>query len=179
MFQKKIERLLAEMEKYSESHDTAWSIPRDEARFLHLMALLAKPKAMLEVGTSTGYSTIWLGLAAKKFGGKIVTIEYDPEKVRIARGNFKKAGMGKTITILEGDANEILPKLRGKVDFAFLDGVKEEYLRHFKWILPCLRRGGIVAADNAGDFAGQMGDYLAFARGNKKLVSTFIPIGNG
>lgn len=167
------------MEEHSERSANAWSIPREEARLLHLLLLAQKPKTILEIGTSTGYSTVWFALAARECGGKVFTIEYDPKKVEIARKNFTDAGVAKTITILEGDANKILTKWKKPIDFAFLDGVKAEYLRHFKWIFPHMGSGGIIAADNAGDFSEEMKGYLKHVRGNADLFSTFVPIGNG
>src|SRR3989344_5118119 len=188
MLSPKIAHILGEMESYSASHANAWSIPREEAQFLHALLKSLRPKTILEIGTSTGYSTIWFALAARAFGGKVFTIEHDPAKIKIAKENFRKAGAGKTIRILGGDANKILGN-RGKlkiggrrgamIDFIFLDGVKSEYLQQFKWVHPHLRRGGVVAADNAGDFAAQMKDYLKFVRTNKKLHTVFVPIGNG
>ncbi len=179
MFENQIEELLKKMEEYSGSHENAWSIPKREAEFIYLFLRAYKPNRILEVGTSTGYSTIYFALAVKEIGGIVDTIEMDPEKIKIAKENFKVANLEEIISILEGDANRILNELKERYDFAFLDGEKKEYLSHFKMIKPKLGKNAIVMADNAGDLAEEMKDYLEFVRNTDGLLSVFVPIGNG
>lgn len=179
MFSKKIIKLLYDLEEYKKTHKDAWNIPRDEAQFLYLFILAMRPKTILEVGTSTGYSTIWFALAAKEYGGKVLTLEYDPKKIEFANENFKKAGLEKTIRLIPGDANKTIKTISRKIDFVFLDSIKEEYLKQYKLIFPKLNKGGIIAADNAGDLADKMQDYLNYVRKSKDAFSVFNPIGNG
>ena len=173
------ENTLKKMEEYSRSNSGVHSIPREEGEFFYIIVCLFKPRKILELGTSIGYSTTWLGLAAKEYGGKIKTVEINPDKVAIARKNFDEAGLSKTITVIEGDINKELEKMRGKFDFVFLDSEKKEYLKHFRMLFPHLRKGGLVAADNAGTHELQMRDYLWHVRNSKGLASVFVPIGNG
>ncbi len=179
LFSKRIESLLWEMEKYSRAHKKVWSIPADEARFLYLITALKKPKSILEVGTSIGYSTIWLGLGAREFGGRITTLENDPKKIRMARENFRRAGLARAITVIPGDASSTLRTLGGKYDLVFLDAIKQEYRKYLDLIYPRLARDAVVLADNAGDLGHLMRDYLHFVREGGKFHSTFVPVGNG
>lgn len=167
------------MERYGREHEGVWSIPRDEAEFLHLLLLARKPKFILEVGTSIGYSGTWFALAAKNYGGRVATIEIDGEKVKMAGKNFISAGVQDAIELIPGDANSVLKNFGKKVGFLFLDGVKEEYLRHLKLIERRLPGGALVVADNAGDFAHAMSDYLRYVRTSGKYLSAFVPMGNG
>jgi caffeoyl-CoA O-methyltransferase len=172
-------KFLDELEQQCRSNPRAWSIPREEGKFLNLLVKAIKPRNILEIGTSLGYSTVWLGLAAKQTGAKVTTVEYDHGKAAAAAENFKRAGLSETIRIIEGDANEILKSLKGKFDFVFLDSHKQEYLKQCRMFIPLLARNAVIAADNAITHAESMQDYLAFVRSSRNIQSVTVPIGNG
>jgi len=171
--------LLLEMERYSREHEGVYAIPRDEALFLNILVKLQRPRRILELGTSSGYSTIWLATAAASYGGCVETVEYDPDKVALASENFRRAGLVDVITIHRADANEFLKSLRGPLDFVFMDTEKEEYLSQFKLFYPRLVRGSLVAADNAVDLADNMREYLEYVKQLPDAQSVTVPIGNG
>lgn len=174
-----MQKFLQHLEKYSQTHSGIYSVPYNEGQFLHFLVTLLAPKRILELGTSVGFSTIWMALAAKQYGGKIVTIEVDPEKVKKARENFKKAKVDKTITLIHGNAHTAIKKLKGKFDFVFLDARKKDYLKLFKLFYPKLEKDSFVAANNAINFARELKSYLNYVRKNKNLKSMLIPVGNG
>jgi len=120
----------------------------DAGRFISKLIETRKFKNILEVGTSHGYSTLWMADAIKRTGGKIITIEKRKKKVEIAQSNFKRAGMDDVIEIKQGNAKDTLAKLEGIFDFVLLDARKDEYIDYFKMIEPKLSVGGIVVADN-------------------------------
>ena len=124
------------MEEYSGENDGVYAIPREEGFFLNLLVRLQRPGRIVELGTSSGYSTIWLALAASAYGGRVDTVEYDAAKVELAKSNFHRAGLADTITIHQADAAGFLDRLEGPVDFVFMDTEKADYLRHFQLLFP-------------------------------------------
>ena len=172
-------RLLEELEVFGRTHDGYYNISADTGEFFHIMVLISKAKNILEVGTSNGYSTIWLGEAVKQNKGKVTTIEIAEHKVEMATENIKRAKLDKTIKILHGDALKEIPKLKGKFDFLFLDAVKEDYINYFKLVYPKLAKNAVIVADNAIMFENYMKDYLNHVRNNKNIRSVLVPIGSG
>ena len=172
-------RLLNELEIFGQNHDDYYNIPPDTGEFFHILVKISKAKNILEVGTSNGYSTIWLGEAAKQNKGKITTIEIAEHKVRMASDNFKRAKLGRIIKIIHGDALKEIPKLKGKFDFLFMDAIKSDYIKYFKLAYPKLAKNAIIVADNAIMFEKYMKNYLDYARNHKNLRSVLIPIGSG
>ena len=122
-----------------------------------------KPKRILEVGALYGYSAI---LMAKNSPPRveIVSVEKDPEHVRIATKNIKRANMEEKITMVEGDGRTELQKLSGSFDFVFLDAEKTQYLAYLKAVEKNLDKGSVIVADNVGIFEDQMQDYLEYVR---------------
>jgi caffeoyl-CoA O-methyltransferase len=124
------------------------NVPQHDGRLLRIMAESMGAKNVVEIGTSTGYSGIWIGLALKKTGGKMTTYEIDPKRAATARANFKAAGMDEIITLVEGDAHKEVAKLKGPIDLIFLDADKEGYVDYLKKLLPLVRPGGLIMAHN-------------------------------
>jgi predicted O-methyltransferase YrrM len=124
------------------------NVPQHDGRLLRIMAESMGAKNIVELGTSTGYSGIWFGLALKKTGGKLTTYEIDAERAATARANFKKAGVEDFITLVEGDAHEEIKKLKETIDIVFLDADKEGYIDYLNKLLPLLRPGGLIIAHN-------------------------------
>lgn len=124
------------------------NVPPQDGRFLRIMAESMNAKNVVEIGTSTGYSGIWFGMALQKTGGKLTTFEIDAQRAATARANFKKAGMADIITLVEGNAHEKVGDLKGKIDILFLDADKEGYIDYLNKLLPSVRTGGVVIAHN-------------------------------
>lgn len=171
-------RMLDELEVFGRTHDSYYNISADTGEFFYILALISKAKNILEVGTSNGYSTIWLGEAAKQNKGKVTTIEISEHKVKMASENFRRAKLS-SIKIVHGDALEKIPKLKGKFDFLFLDAVKEDYINYFRLAYPKLRKNAVIVADNAVMFEKYMKDYLNHVRNRKNMRSVLVPIGSG
>ena len=124
------------------------NVPQHDGRLLRIITQSVGAKRVVELGTSTGYSAIWLGLALKETGGTLTTYEIDAERANTARANFRRAKMEDFITLVEGDAHEEVKKLEGTIDIIFLDADKEGYLDYLNTLLPLLRPGGLVLAHN-------------------------------
>ena len=124
------------------------NVPPQDGRFLRITTQAMNAKNVVEIGTSTGYSGIWFGLALQKTGGKLTTFEIDAQRAATARANFKRAGMADIITLVEGDAHEEVKKLKDPIDILFLDADKEGYIDYLNKLLPLVRPGGLVIAHN-------------------------------
>ena len=151
--------------------------------FFSVLLRAIKARCILEVGTSAGYSTLWFADAmGRSHSTRIVTIEMNPQKVEWALKNFKEAGLDKMIEIKQGIALDLLPKLKGKFDFVFLDADKENIIRYFDIVLPMLRIGGIIAADNMlypDHFRPAMRKYARHVQTRPNVQSVTVPIGMG
>ena len=120
-------------------------------KLLHTLARLQKARAVLEIGTLGGYSTIWLARALAP-GGRVVTLEFDPKHAEVARANFVRAGLADSIEVHVGRALDTLPKLavegRGPFDLVFIDADKASNPEYFSWALKLTRPGSLIIIDN-------------------------------
>ncbi len=138
--------LLAEMERYSSAHHIPSSDP-EVAIFLSICARAMGAQRILEIGTAIGYGAIAMARAISP-AGKVTTIDVSPERARIARDFIDRAGLTAQIEIVLAKALDALPALSGPFDLAYIDAVKEEYPAYLELIVPLLRRGGVIIADN-------------------------------
>ena len=155
------------------------SVPPDTGKFLHVLVRMAKPRRILEIGMFHGYSTLWIGLAAREVGARVTSLELEAERVAVARANFARAGLADIITVIQGDGKQTLAGLPGPYDLVFLDAQKEDYAAYFDLIYPRLSPGGVIVADNAVSHGEDMADYFAKARNHPHCVSVLVPIGSG
>jgi caffeoyl-CoA O-methyltransferase len=117
-------------------------------RLLRILAESTRAKTVVEIGTSNGYSALWLCLGLKATGGKLIAHEIDPEKAGLARANFKRAGVENIVTVVEGDAHQTVARLKEPIDILFIDADKAGYLDYLNQLLPLVRPGGLILADN-------------------------------
>jgi caffeoyl-CoA O-methyltransferase len=159
------------------------AITADTGLFFSVLLKAIKARRILEVGTSAGFSTLWFADAmGKNHSTRVITIEMNPQKVERALKNFKEAGVDKIIEIKQGIALDLLRKLKGKFDFVFLDADKENIIRYFDIVLPMVRIGGIIAADNMlypGHFRPAMRKYARHVHTKPNIQSVTVPIGMG
>lgn len=161
------------------SEERVKNIHPDSARLLNLLARISKSEHILEIGSRNGYSTIWLGLAARENQGSVTTIEKDEIRVKEAMENFKESGLEDIITLYHGNALDILPTLQEKWDFIFIDAEKSEHTNYFELILEKLLPGGVIITDNIVSHEDELKEYLETIRSHPKLESQLIPIGRG
>jgi predicted O-methyltransferase YrrM len=157
------------------------AITADTGMFFSILLKAIKARRVLEVGMSVGFSTLWFADAVGK-GGRIVTIEMDPLKIEKARKNFREAGVDKMIEIRQGVALDVLRKLRDRFDFVLLDADKENIIRYFDLVLPLVRSGGMIAADNMlfpPPYRPAMKKYARHVRSRRNVQSVTVPIGMG
>jgi len=168
--------------------DRMLAITKETGELLNMILRLKNAKNMLEVGTSTGYSTIWCAEAIYKQSGKIITIEQNPNKIKRAKENFQKAGIANTITIKKGLAIQILRELnlqkeyKDFFDFVLIDADKENVIEYFDLILPMVSAGGVIITDNMlypEKYKQDMKKFSDYLKKNPKLRTITTPIGNG
>jgi predicted O-methyltransferase YrrM len=158
----KLRRLLEDMDAQGHRY---WSVPRKDGEFLHFLVKVTQARNVLEVGTSHGYSAIWMGLALEATGGRLTTIEIDGTRHDLALTYVREANLSQRITLIRGDAHTEVPKLGGPFDFVFLDADKEGQVDYFHALYPRkLAPGGVLAVHNAIRQAGSMRDYLELIR---------------
>jgi caffeoyl-CoA O-methyltransferase len=124
------------------------NIPVEDGRLLRILTESIGAKHVVELGTSNGYSGIWLCLALQSTGGKLTTYEIDAHRAALARENFKRAGVDDIVTLVEGDAHEEIKQLTEPIDLLFLDADKEGYVFYLKRLLPLVKPGGLIVAHN-------------------------------
>ena len=155
------------------------NITPDTGRLLTILVKATQARQILEVGTSNGYSTIWLAWAARETGGHVTTIERAPHKVGMAQANLRRAGLSDRVTVKEGVALEVLAGLTGPFDLIFLDADRPNYLAYVDRLLVLLRVGGLLVSDNVVSHAHELQEFLQRIKSDPKLESVTLPIGNG
>ncbi len=142
------------------------NIPASDGKILYDLIIKNKYKKALEIGTSTGHSTIFIAWALSKTGGKVITIEIDKERYRQALANFKEAGLSDYIDARLADAHLLVKELQGPFDFVFCDADKEWYKNYFIDVYPKLATGGCYTAHNVSARGRGMGK----GRGNSTIT---------
>ena len=150
------------------------NVPPEDGRVLRLLTESVGAKNVVEIGTSNGYSGIWFCMALQKTNGKLITHEIDEERAQLARENFKRAGVDKLITLVEGDAHDEVKKLKDPIDVLFLDADKEGYIDYLNKLLPLVRPGGLILAHNTTNVRGQMQNYIDAVTTNPDLETIFL-----
>ena len=140
-------RILAVIENVYRNHRYL-SVPEEDGRLLRLLAESIGAKHVVELGTSTGYSGLWLLLALARTGGRLTTFEVDRGRHQMARKNFERAGVLNLAAPVLGDAHAEITRLKEPIDLLFIDADKEGYLDYLRVLLPLVRPGGLVVAHN-------------------------------
>ncbi len=157
--------------KFPRTHLT--TTPGD-ATMLRILIEAGGARRGIEIGIEQGFGAIHMGMGFERTGGRLYSIEIDPARVLQARRNLERAGLAGTVSVIEGAALDVLPKLRGKFDFVFIDAVKTDYLRYLKAAEPKLKTGAIVVADNVIVHAREMADFLDYIQKSRKYDTVII-----
>jgi caffeoyl-CoA O-methyltransferase len=181
------------VQKFMDSQRGTWrdlNVPEVDGKALYDIVVQHGYKNALEIGTSTGYSGLWISWALSKTGGKLITIEIDRSRHEEAVANFRKAGLAEFVDARLGDAHELVSTLPGPFDFVFCDADKEWYSNYLKAVLPKITTGGCFAAHNVTDFSSwdgrggfrrgfggnQTGDFLEYAKSLTSLETKVLSI---
>jgi caffeoyl-CoA O-methyltransferase len=183
----------ARVRQVIDSHHQSWggmNVPEADGQALHDIVLQHGYKNALEIGTSNGYSGMWIAWALSKTGGKLITIEIDQQRHNEAVSYFRQAGLEKFVDARLGDAHELVSALPGPFDFVFCDADKDWYENYLSSVLPKLAVGGCFAAHNVSESAysrwggrpggrygrGGAGGFLEFARSFSNLDTKVLDI---
>jgi len=164
-------------------HSGQWhdmNVPTSDAKLLYDLIIKGNYKSALEIGTSTGYSGIYIAWALSKTGGKLITIDIDESRLKIALENFKKAGLIEYIDARLADAHSLVRELKGPFDFVFSDADKNWYTNYFNDVDPKLKVGGCFTTHNISETRRMgEGEYLKYVRSLKNYESTLNTEGAG
>ncbi|KDM93427.1 O-methyltransferase [Photobacterium galatheae] len=181
-----LEELLQELEALGVQHDATenekskklLNITRDTGEFLAVLVKSAKAEQILEIGTSNGYSTLWLASAIPE-SGKVVTVEKLSDKAEMAAENFVRAELQDRIVQVQADAEDFIRDSQQIFDFIFLDADRTAYLSYIDVLLSKLSSGGVLVCDNAISHRHELEDFMAYLSNKDTLTSCLLPVGKG
>ena len=183
-----LKQLLAELEHFGQQNDLnaehrgekMLNITHDTGVFLASLVQSMRATRILEIGTSNGYSTLWLADATAQFGGSITTIELDAAKIEQAKINFNRAGLADHIMQVEADAGSLLVEAKADAfDIIFLDSDRSAYLDWWPHLRRTIRVGGTLVVDNATSHAEEMQIFMDRVTADANFSTKLVDIGNG
>lgn len=172
----KYQPLLKQLEKTATQYT---NIAPENGQFLSILIGAIKAQNVLEVGTSNGYSSIWIAAALKKTGGRLITLEFDPTRAAEAEAHLQEVGLDGIVEVRVGNALDEIPKCDATFDLVFLDAEKSEYRRYLELVLPNIRSGGLIVADDTVTMRDEMPDYIEYVFNTPTLHSVDIPLDDG
>lgn len=182
----KLKEILEELEKLGEENDASveqrdrkyLNITREAGEFLAVLIKASSVRQVLEVGTSNGYSTLWIA-SALPADGHVTTLEVSPLKVSQATGNFKRANLDHKITVLQTDSTDYLKQANHQFDLVFLDADRSSYVQVADRIASLVRPGGLLVCDNAVSHAEELEEFINFVNSTGEFTNTTVPVGKG
>ena len=183
-----LESLKTELEQFGEDNDNAntersrrmLNITRDTGEFLSVLVRATLARRVLEIGTSNGYSTLWLAEAAQAIGGTVTTVEFSERKLGLASANFARSGLMPYITLIHDDAGRVLQySAASAFDLIFLDSERSEYPGWWPELRRILRPGGLLVVDNATSHTTEMAPFVALVKADPAFTCSLVPVGKG
>lgn len=183
-----LQELLYELENFGLHNDSAiddrsrrmLNITRDTGEFLSVLVRAMNAQNVLEIGTSNGYSTLWLASAAQAVKGHVTTVELSEFKRALAAKNFERSGFAPYITQVHGDAGALLKNSpEASFDLVFLDSERSEYLAWWPDIKRVIRKGGLLVVDNATSHFNEMAPFAALVSADPDFTTCTVPVGKG
>jgi predicted O-methyltransferase YrrM len=183
-----LDSVLVALEQFGKANDASTTerarcmlnITRDTGEFLAVLVRATLARRVLEIGTSNGYSTLWLASAARAIGGSVTTVELAEYKIGLAATNFARAGLARYISIVHDDAARLLERSAdGSFDLVFLDSERPEYPGWWPNLRRVLRPGGLLVVDNATSHRDQMAPFVALVSADTEFSTSLVPVGNG
>ena len=173
-----IDTVLSRLEQEIADNNTTWNISKDTAVYLQSLLRKLHPLRVLEIGTSTGYSTICIAEVLHEWSGQLITVESHSERFALAQKNIADTRL-QNITQVKGHAPEILSKIPGMFDFIFLDATKYEHTSYFLALKNRLNAGGIIIADNMLSHEKEMNEYKKTVEADPQFESSIEHVGTG
>jgi predicted O-methyltransferase YrrM len=188
MVDETLEMLKAELERFGEANDAQVSerprrmlnITRDTGELLAVLVRAILARHILEIGTSNGYSTLWLAEAARAIGGSVTTVESAQYKIELASANFARSGLASFIMLVHDDAGRFLEQSDPVTyDLIFLDSARSEYCNWWVYLRRTLRPGGLLVVDNATSHVEEMTPFITLVRADNEFATCLVPVGKG
>lgn len=179
MIDSRVMQTIEKAERFQQDRSDSWNIPRQQGLLMHQLALASGCRQLVEVGTSYGYSGLFLASAARACGGVLHTFECNGDKIARSGEFFAEAGLSDFVRQYDGDALELLAKVQDGVDFAFLDATKDETDDYWRIIEPKLARRCVVTVDNTSTHPEQLGGFVEMLRGREDFNSCDVQVGHG
>lgn len=180
--------LKAELERFGEENDSAHTersqrmlnITRDTGEFLSVMVRAMAARHVLEIGTSNGYSTLWLAEAASSLDGLVMTVERSATKAKMAAHNFSRSGLTEQIRMIQDEAGRVLEQTEDtSVDLLFLDSERSEYVGWWQQLRRVLRPGGLLIVDNALSHQRELAPFIDLVATDPQFTTSLVPVGKG
>lgn len=156
-----------------------WHVPKNTGQFLFFLVCVLQPKKILELGTSVGYSSLWLGSAAEQYGGHVDTIEYFEQKIKIAQTYIQKTQLQNTVTVHRQKIIDFLDKTTTCYQFVFMDADKGNYKKYFEILKEKASKNCLIIVDNAGNFNHHMVELIDVCKNDPSVATSFLPLDNG
>ncbi len=153
-----------------------WNISEKTAELLYFFVLFKTPDKILEIGTSNGYSTFWLSLAAEKIKAKIISIEIDDTRFALAKENLQQR---KNVELLKGNALELIPTLKSEFELIFIDAGKIDYIKYLQLLFPKMKDNSLIIADNVISHKNTVKEYLDFIKSDPGFLTMTLPFAAG
>jgi predicted O-methyltransferase YrrM len=177
--QSRVRDVIAQVERFMQTADDALALPRDAAEFMHALVLATGARRAVEIGTSYGYSGLWIAAALAENGGRLITIDRLDHKTEAARGYFRSAGLDHLVAFRTGPAVDVLPTITGPVDFVLNDADKENCRRYVEILEDRLSNLAVVLTDNILSHKEELADFVSWIRGHASFASALVPVGSG
>jgi predicted O-methyltransferase YrrM len=183
-----LDQLLRELETEGQRNDAQQTdrkkkflnLERPTAELIYVLLQASRRKQILEIGTSTAFSTIWIAAALKDCSGaKFISVEISPEKLALARKNLARAGFSQVVELLEGNATDVVAGLKGPFDCVFFDADRVSAPAQLRLLLPKLSADVLLLADNALSHPDEISAYKAMVEQLPGFVCTLTPVGKG
>ena len=182
-----IRNFLRQLEEHSRTHDARepeharklLNLEPETAELVSILARSSRARRVLEIGTSNGYSAIWLAASVGPEGGYIISIDRSREKQKLAYDNLLAAGLLQFVDLRAGDATEVIKTLPGPFDFVFFDADRTSAPGQLALLLPKLAPQALILADNASSHPEEIAGYLTMIKGLQQIQHVLIPVGKG
>ena len=182
-----LQALVTEIQAWGQAHDQRQhdhakkmlNLKPESARLVSILVRSSRRSRLLEIGTSNGYSTIWLAWSVVAMGGRVVSIDHDAQKLELADNNLRRANLRHIVDLRLGDATQVVRTLTGRFDFVLFDSVQMNPGAQLQLLLPKLTDDAIVVADNVVSHEHDMAAYLSIVNTEAAFDHVIVPVGKG